>query len=550
MRHRSQDEEDFDDEGDGFISGTPAKPRPLSKIDVVGSVKRAASNPIVIAGFVIVMLLYWRPWAGSATVVMQGATVASDANRRSAASDDVVVVDTTSTSSTKVSDDDNSKDISDEDSISVKVVQVKTSDASAPAATSGSDDVIVVDSSVATAVATGGDGGDSKIESDGKRTTNTVVSNNGELTTTIHAVDEFGTPPPSPPPRAVRSAASLKEDRERAQKAAEWAKRPRVTPRQLEEMLKKIEAGLAARSPPHDMMSMLAQTEKLFYEAKVDDISFNQRERLKRIEEGIQKAKGITKLAMKLAEGEFLIRTNGAPEAMRQKLYEITNMIKEAGPDVDQNPVVKAKLEAQLEEVDRQLKAQAYADEERRRHEHEERMKRVRDDDARRRDRERTEAEARRQADIRGGARGGASGAPPSELDVLRAKIDRMQREGGDDLVISALKEKWERMAAEAMKLKGVPSGGPRPAEVTDGYSIEQDKDGDGEAEVVIVGKKGTLPRKARRKIRGLFRGGASAGAKTDDDEVEVRSPSNDDQEDRDEEVIVVRRPTKKQIVV
>ena len=142
-------------------------------------------------------------------------------------------------------------------------------------------------------------------------------------------------------------------------------------------------------------------------------------------------------------------------------------------------------------------------------------MKRVRDDDARRRDRERTEAEARRQADIRGGARGGASGAP-SELDVLRAKIDRMQREGGDDLVISALKEKWERMAAEATKLKGVPSGGPRPAEVTDGYSIEQDKDGDGEAEVVIVGKKGTLPRKARRKIRGLFRGGASAGAKTD----------------------------------
>jgi hypothetical protein len=132
-------------------------------------------------------------------------------------------------------------------------------------------------------------------------------------------------------------------------------------------------------------------------------------------------------------------------------------------------------------------------------------------------------------------------------LDVLRAKIDRMQREGGDDLVISALKEKWERMAAEAMKLKGVPSGGPRPAEVTDGYSIEQDKDGDGEAEVVIVGKKGTLPRKARRKIRGLFRGGASAGAKTDDDEVEVRSPSNDEQEDRDEEVIVVRRPTKKQ---
>ena len=138
MRHRSQDEEDFDDEGDGFISGTPAKPRPTSKIDVVGSVKRAASNPIVIAGFVIVMLLYWRPWAGSATVVIQGATVASDANRRSAASDDVVVVDTTSTSSTKVSDDDNSKDISDEDSISVKVVQVKTSDASAPAATSGS----------------------------------------------------------------------------------------------------------------------------------------------------------------------------------------------------------------------------------------------------------------------------------------------------------------------------------------------------------------------------------------------------------------------------
>jgi len=28
-----------------------------------------------------------------------------------------------------------------------------------------------------------------------------------------------------------------------------------------------------------------------------------------------------------------------------------------------------------------------------------------------------------------------------------------------------------------------------------------------------------------------------------------VRSRSNDDQEDRDEEVIVVRRPTKKQIV-
>ena len=336
-------EDDDDDEGDGFISGTPAKPKKISRREVVDNAKRAFSNPMVITGIMIIFLLYWRPWASSA-VAVQGTAVPRDldgsksARARGSSDDDVVVVDSSSTSSTKGGGGD------DDDG---NVLQVNTG---TTAKAGAGDDVVVVDSSAASAVdAPDEDGGGSSSSSSSSSTAAVSTSSNGEVTTMVHAVDEFGTPPPSPPPKP--SASSLKADRDRAARAAEAARaKSNVKKADLEKSLKRLELAMAQKTAPKsdELTEMLATCEKLFRDARSEDVTFEQRQRLKAIEEQIQKAHKGTMLAQKLAEGEYLMRTGGAPEELRSKMGEIERAIKEAGPQINNHPHIKDQLEKQV----------------------------------------------------------------------------------------------------------------------------------------------------------------------------------------------------------
>ena len=533
MRHRPVDDEDgFDDEeGDGFISGTPAKPRPMRASDVVGGVKRSLSSPMVIAGIVIVFLLYWRPWGGSAASV-QGLAIIPDPGastyaRNSASDGDVVVVDTTARSSVGAVDDDDSDDDDGKKPSSSKLV-TKVTTSSSGRATGADDDVVVVDSKAAQAVSVGG--GESSASA---ATTTLVTSTSGDMTTVLHVTDDIGTPPPSPPPKSRRTP---------------------TDPKKLETELRNLEKAMKQRTAPsgEQLAMMLATVERLMHEARADDVTFEQRSRLAEVEKTIQKAKKGTVLAQKLAEGESLLRAGVASDELRNKLKEIERAIQEAGPQVDNHPHIKEQLEKQLNEIDKRLEERKAADERRRREDHERAESERRRNEAMMRDRQRAEEAARRQEDIRGAPPGGK---PPDEVQQLRERLERMQREGGDNVVIAALRDKltfltaqrdaaWAKDAAWTSKGgPGVPlPGGKLPAMSSD-YTTEDDGS---DPDEVVLGRR----KKKKARIRGIFRGGASAGAKTDD-EVENYFPTRrgkkvEDDDDEEEEVIVVKRVAKK----
>ena len=538
MRHRSalDDDDDDDEESDGFISGTPAKPRSVTRGDLMANAKRAISNPMVIAGIVIIVLLWWRPWGGSAAAVQGLPKVESAKSMRAAADDDVVVVDSSVSSSTRDDDDDGDR---------------KVSAVRAGGGSSSSDDVVVVDSSASSVVNVVGDTTTTTSSTSGgsSSTTTAVVSSSsstGEVVTTVHAVDEFGTPPPSPPPR--RAESSLEADRKRAQQEAERERaKPRVDPKKLDAALKNLEEAMNRKTAPkgEELASMLAQCEKLFHDARSDDVSFEQRQRLKAVEQTIQKAHKGSHLVQKLAEGEYLMRTGGAQEELRAKMKEIELAIKDAGPQIDNHPHIKDQLEKQLDEIDKRLEEKKASDAAKIREEHEKVM-RARREDPLRRDRDRAHKAAERQQDIRGGAPAEADEAEAdetsesSEAKKLREKIDRLQREGGDDLVLSALREKLVRLEQSGNAApKGRRRAGPGLPTLDD-VGREEDVDGDGEPEVVVVGKKRKTSPRAGKRLRGIFRGGASAEA-TVSDEVETRRPSRagrkgDDDSDEEEE--------------
>ena len=284
----ADDDDDDDDDDDAYLlGGSASKPSARARFasggtSAIGAARKLCSSRVFFACVAIGLLMWFRPWASSAsewTASGKPAAAASSSSSSLASAvrvagggdgDDVIVVgDSEATSTTEAKTN----------------TKARVAAVASTAAGTDPDAVVVVNPTATVATdedAGAGGGGD---EGEGSRVISTSSRVSDGVVSTVHVTNEGFAPAP-PPPRP----------------------KPREPNPRIEAALREFETLMKGKTlPKSDVLeTMLAKVEVMAHEAKNRAYSvyttFEQKQRLARLEAKIRHAAKGSKLSHKLAE--------------------------------------------------------------------------------------------------------------------------------------------------------------------------------------------------------------------------------------------------------